>query len=152
MKAKLEKISFEQNHEHIDTQTLMDILIEASQEVAPKRTKRKAKHMNIWNDEIAIALKSNKKALYEWKVNGKPQDGPLKDQKKSTKAKLRGAQRREIALQRNMNMEEIMNAQFRDSKTFYKLVNSYRKRPSVQIEELIVGDETYTTPENILEG
>jgi hypothetical protein len=40
-------------------------------------------------------------------------------------------------------MEEIMNAQFRDSKTFYKLVNSYRKRPSVQIEELIVGDETY---------
>jgi hypothetical protein len=72
--------------------------------------------------------------------------GPFKDQKKSTKAKLRGAQRREIALQRNMNMEEIMNAQFRDSKTFYKLVNSYRKRPSVQIEELIVGGETYTTP------
>jgi hypothetical protein len=23
--------------------------------------------MNIWNDEIAIALKNNKKALYEWK-------------------------------------------------------------------------------------
>ena len=44
LKAKLEKISFEQNHEHTDTQTLMDILIEASQEVAPKRTKRKAKH------------------------------------------------------------------------------------------------------------
>jgi hypothetical protein len=130
----------------------MDILIEASQEVDLKRTKRKAKHMNIWNDQIAIALKSNKKALYEWKVNGKPQDGPLKDQKKSTKAELRGAQRREIALQRNMNMEEIMNAQFRDSKTFYNLVNSYRKRQSVQIEELIVGDETYTTPENILEG
>jgi transaldolase len=108
--------------------------------------------MNIWNDQIAIAIKSNKKALYEWKVNGKPQDGPLKDQKKSTKAKLRGAQRCEIALQRNMNMEEIMNAQLRDSKTFYKLVNSYRKRRSVQIEELIVGDETYTTPENILEG
>ena len=61
----------------------MDILIEASREVAPKRTKRKAKHMNIWNDEIAIALKSNKKALYEWKINGKLQDGPLKDQKKS---------------------------------------------------------------------
>jgi hypothetical protein len=40
-----------------------------SQEVAPKRTKRKAKHMNIWNDEIAIALKNNKKALYEWKLN-----------------------------------------------------------------------------------
>ena len=76
----------------------------------------------------------------------------MKDQKKSTKAELRGAQRREIALQRNMNMEEIMNAQFRDSKTFYNLVNSYRKRRSVQIEELIVGDETYTTPENILEG
>ena len=108
--------------------------------------------MNIWNDEIAIALKNNKKALYEWKLNGKPQYGPFKDQKKSTKAKLRGAQRRQIALQRNMNMEEIMNAQFRYSKTFYKLVNSYRKRPSVQIEELIVGDETYTTPENILEG
>jgi hypothetical protein len=46
--------SFEQNHEHIDTQTLMDILIEASQEVAPKRTKRKAKHMNIWDDEIGM--------------------------------------------------------------------------------------------------
>jgi hypothetical protein len=61
----------------------MDILIEASQEVAPKRTKRKAKHMNIWNDEIVIALKSNKKALYEWKINGKLQDEPLKDQKKS---------------------------------------------------------------------
>jgi hypothetical protein len=43
-------------------------------------------------------------------------------------------------------MEEMMNAQFRDSKTFYKLVNSHRKRPSVQIEELIVGDETYTNP------
>jgi hypothetical protein len=53
------KISFEQNHEHTDTQTLIDILIEASQEVAPKRTKRKAKHMNIWNDEIAIALKNS---------------------------------------------------------------------------------------------
>jgi hypothetical protein len=49
-------------------------------------------------------------------------------------------------------MEKIMNAQFRDSKTFYKLVNSYRKRPSIQIEELIVGDETCKTPENILEG
>jgi hypothetical protein len=36
LKAKLEKISFEQNHEHTDTQTLMDILIEAIQEVAPK--------------------------------------------------------------------------------------------------------------------
>jgi hypothetical protein len=72
LKAKLEKISFEQNHEHTDTQTLMDILIEAIQEVAPKRTKRKAKHMNIWNDEIAIALKNNKKALYEWKLNDKP--------------------------------------------------------------------------------
>jgi hypothetical protein len=83
LKAKLEKISFEQNHEHIDTQTLMDILIEASQEVASKRTKRKAKHMNIWNDDIAIALKNNKKALYEWRINGKLQDGPLKDQKKS---------------------------------------------------------------------
>jgi hypothetical protein len=82
----------------------MDILIEASQEVAPKRTKRKAKHMNIWNDEIAIAFKNNKKALYEWKLNGKPQYGPFKDQKTSTKAKLRGAQRRESALQRNMNM------------------------------------------------
>jgi hypothetical protein len=49
-------------------------------------------------------------------------------------------------------MDEIRNAQCRDIKTFYKLVNSYRKRPSVQIEELIVGDETYATPENILEG
>ena len=39
----------------------MDILIEASQEVAPKRTKRKAKHMNIWNDEITIALKNNQR-------------------------------------------------------------------------------------------
>jgi hypothetical protein len=57
-----------------------------------------------------------------------------------------------LVLQRNMNMDEIMNAQCRDIKTFNKLVNSYRKRPSVQIEELIVGDETYTTPENILEG
>jgi len=116
LKAKLEKIFFEQSHEHIDTQTLMDILLETSQEVAPKRTKRKSKHVNIWNDEIAIALKSNKQALYEWKINGRPQDGPLKDQTKGTKAKLRGAQRREIALQRNMNMEEIMNAQFTDSK------------------------------------
>jgi hypothetical protein len=35
---------------------ILDILIEASQEVTPKRTNRKAKHMNIWNDEIAIAL------------------------------------------------------------------------------------------------
>ena len=75
-----------------------------------------------------------------------------RSEKERTKAKLRGAQRREIVLQRNMNMDEIMNAQCRDIKTFYKLVNSYRKRPSVQIEELIVGDETYTTPENILEG
>jgi hypothetical protein len=106
----------------------MDILIEASQEVAPKRTKRKAKHMNIWNDEIAIALKNNKKALYEWKLNGKPQDGPFKDQKKCTKAKLRGAQRREIALQRNMNMEEIMNAQFRDSKTFLQTCKLLQKK------------------------
>jgi hypothetical protein len=44
--------------------------------------------MNIWNDEIAIAFKNNKKALYEWKLNGKPQYGPFKDQKTSTKAKL----------------------------------------------------------------
>ena len=75
-----------------------------------------------------------------------------RSEKERTKAKLRGAQRREIVLQRNMNMDEIMNAQCRDIKTFYKLVNSYRKRPSVQIEELIVGDETDRTPENILEG
>jgi hypothetical protein len=45
-----------------------------------------------------------------------------RSEKEPTKAKLRGAQRREIALQRNMNMEEIMNAQFRDSKTFNKLL------------------------------
>jgi hypothetical protein len=33
--------------------------------------------------DIAIALKNNKKALYEWRINGKLPDGPLKDQKKS---------------------------------------------------------------------
>ncbi len=45
-----------------------------------------------------------------------------------------------------------MKAKTRDSKTFYRLVNSHRSKPKLQLEELIVGENTYSTPEDILQG
>lgn len=45
-----------------------------------------------------------------------------------------------------------MKAKFQDSKTIYKLITAHRVKPRVQLEELIVGDNTYSSPENIIMG
>ena len=154
LQSKLESNIIMPGDEYIDAQKLIDIILEAQHEVDPRPLDNKIKHKStkIWNDEIALALRENKQALHDWKEQGKPKSGQIVDRKKHTKTALRKARRQEIASQRNKEMDDIMKARFQDSKTFHKLVNSHKKFSKVSVDELIVGNNRYTTPQDILQG
>ena len=112
----------------------------------------KQKNVKIWNDQIAIALTNNKKALYEWKNEGKPKTGQTAELRKGTRKELRRTRRQEIARQRDEKYEEIMNAQVNDSKLFYKLVNSQRKHGRSRIANIEVDGQACDTTSDILKG
>lgn len=131
---------------------LMDTIIATQESIVPTSKKSSQRSKHIWNDEIENSLKTNKKALYEWKMEGKPQIGETMQVRKRTKKQLRKARRQEIARQRDESLQTIMNAKQRDSKIFHKLVNAQRKSKRNGISDLCVEDKTYSTREEILQG
>lgn len=72
-------------------------------------------------------------------------------QKRMPKKNLRRSCRVEIAIRNAKRKEEIINARTGDTRLFHKLIKSQRKH-SNQTEELLVGDDHFCGPEQILQG
>ena len=130
----------------------MDLILDSQKAVAPNRKPSKQRNKHIWNDEIDLAVRENKRALYNWKEGGKPSSGDLMKARKTSKKHLRKARRQEIAKQRDHNLQEIMNARSNDTKMFYKLVNTQRKMKKNLVTELNANGEIHSTKEDILRG
>lgn len=73
----------------------------SARKICPKvQTVYKQKNTRIWNDEIALALLNNKKALFVWTENGKPKSGKSATQRKKHHiSELHRARRHDIPIQ-----------------------------------------------------
>ncbi|VDI21831.1 Hypothetical predicted protein [Mytilus galloprovincialis] len=121
----------------IDVKDLIHALTVVQENFSKKSKPHKQKNTHIWNDEIALALLNNKKALFDWKEDGKPKSGKSATLRKNSRSELRRARRHEIARQRDEKYAEIMNTRSGDTKSFYKLINNQRKQGKTSIAEII---------------
>ncbi|VDI15809.1 Hypothetical predicted protein, partial [Mytilus galloprovincialis] len=129
------------------------VCVKSKKNFSKKSKPHKQKNTHIWNDEIALALLNNKKALFNWKEDGKPKSGKSATLRKNSRSELRRARRHEIARQRDEKYAEIMNTRSGDTKSFYKLINNQRKQGKTSIAEIIVQGKVYdNTAEEIIKG
>ena len=136
---------------HSVNHTLAQCAIEA----APRqqRRPRKAK-LRTWKPEIKSAVSEKKAAFHQWKIAGKPQEegNLLLAQKKLTSKVLRQLCRKENAQQYIRDKQEILDAKIQDVALFHKLINKHRGSLGVFLNELHVGDSTFRTDGEILQG
>ena len=141
----------------LDTQErkINDVLVEAVNEVKPKAVKRHRKaRLKVWTPEIKSAINAKKKAFWEWKQHSRPnQEGNIYMlNKKLATRHLRRLCRVESASVRGAARQQILDARASDTKTFHKLIDKQRGRLSLCVNELHVGDATYSTASGVLQG
>jgi hypothetical protein len=156
--------------------SINSILKQSAVELLPCKGKRRNKpKLKVWNQEIAENLTNSRLAHRAWREAGKPTHGEFIDAKKNTKIlyiamcnTLRilvfnstvsyAYNDRDIRLLIKfltvytcITFQEIINARTGDTRLFHKLIKSQRKH-SNQTEELLVGDDHFCGPEQILQG
>lgn len=145
------EINFMNNIEE-SVNTITNILEQSAAELLPYKGKRKNKpKLKVWNQEIAEILTKSRLAHRAWREAGKPTQGEFIEAKKNAKKNLRRSCRVEIAIRNAKRKEEIINARTGDTRLFHKLIKSQRKH-SNQTEELLVGNDHFCGPEQILQG
>ncbi|MES9881200.1 MAG: hypothetical protein ABW185_10005, partial [Sedimenticola sp.] len=104
--------------------TINTILYEASNAATPdpKPANGRRKKLKVWNDDIAEAVRASKMAHEEWKAAGSRslEADPTYIAMKVSRAHLRSTIRKHNYLQKQENVDAIMNADEADSKLFYK--------------------------------
>ena len=95
-----------------------------------------------------------KKVFWEWKQADRPNSKEhwLVINRKVTTTNLRKLCRIESACQRQTIRQEILDARYKDSKLFQRLINKQRGGSKHCINELHVGDKVFNTSSRILEG
>ena len=139
----------------VQVQKINDILVQATDEVRPKPVKRHRKaRLNVWTAEIGLAVSANKKAFWELKQNNRPDqsDNEYVVNKKTTTKRLRKLCRVESAKARGADRQQILDAKSNDTKLFHKLIDKQRGRSNICVNELNVGDSTYSTSSGVLQG
>ncbi|WAR12312.1 LOW QUALITY PROTEIN: POLR-like protein, partial [Mya arenaria] len=127
-----------------------DSATKSSKPIRPVKAKPK---LRIWNSEIKLSLESMKLHYKNWKKVGKPteEDNPLLIKRQESKKKFRSVYRQNLANKDRMEKQKILEARQSDSKLFHRLVSAQRKKGSVFINDLHVGERRFPE-ENILEG
>ena len=109
----------------------MNVILNEAVNSSTKRKSRNGKNnrkLNVWNENIAIALHENRTAHREWKMNCNPNDRehPLFIRKKRTKLILRSEIRKKQAQKRISLHTQILDARCRDTKLFHELIKRQR--------------------------
>ncbi|CAG2193589.1 unnamed protein product [Mytilus edulis] len=134
-----------------DTTNLMS---ETAKKVSKQKTYGKNKlKLNIWNKEIADALKANKHAYKIWKDNGRPMniDHPLIIEKKLTRKTFRTEIRNEELRRKHNERNILIHSNSGDKNLFYKLIRKQRQNGNTFINDLNVDGETFER-DDILSG
>lgn len=139
----------------VDVVKLNEILNTAAASAAPRKPRRHRKaKLEVWTPEIQTALKKKKEAFYQWKLNGRSQDSTniLVINKTLSTKELRRMCRVEKARQYNGQKQEILDCRSQDTALFHKLINKQRGKLKNCVTELNVGENTYRTESEILDG
>lgn len=134
--------------------TINNVLTESAKDCVPTRKRRQRKpKLKVMNVDIHAALQAKKKAFYQWKQNGRPNDPQnfYLLEKKLKSVELRRQIRIEVARQKNEEKVRILQARQSDTKLFHKLIKKQRGQCQKFIDELQVGQKTFHQ-ENILSG
>ena len=139
----------------VQVQKINNILVQATDEVRSKPVKRHRKaRLNVWTAEIGLSVSAKKKAFWEWKQNNRPDqsDNVFVVNKKTATKRLRKLCRVESAKARGADRQQILDARSNDTKLFHKLIDKQRGRSNICVNELNVGDSTYSTSSGVLQG
>ena len=122
-------------------------LYEASAAAAPvpKTAKNRRKNnLPLWNEDISLVVARSKQAHKEWQAAGSPTspDNPLVKNRKDARRLMRKTIRQQVYADNQGKYQEIMDANERDTKTFYKLVNQQRTVKSTSTEILYFDGKT----------
>ncbi len=136
--------------------TLNTILYKASSAATatPKPRSSSKKKLNVWNEHIASAVRSSKLAHRDWKAAGSHHvdNDPTYIAKKAARAHMRSTIRQHNYMQKQDRFDEIMEADGKDTRLFYKLVGRQRKAKSTATEILLYNSCTLNTSEDVAAG
>ncbi|CAG2246891.1 unnamed protein product [Mytilus edulis] len=146
----------ENDNESIDQiiKETTNLMSETAKKVSKQKTYGKNKlKLNIWNKEIADALKANKQAYKIWKDNGRPMniDHPLIIEKKLTRKTFRTEIRNEELRRKHNERNILIHSNSGDKNLFYKLIRKQRQNGNTFINDLNVDGETFER-DDILSG
>ena len=122
------------------TMAISTATVGASQKPPKPKSSTRRKGTRPWTKSIQEAAKFSKIAFWSWKEAGRP--GPTDSrtlQKRSAAKALRTAQRQEEARRRTLFLNQVMEAQETDCKTFHRLIKRNRGSCS-QVTALKKGD------------
>ena len=114
----------------------------ATQHCAPKA---KLPKKQTWNGDVSRAMASNKEALQEWNRLGRPSEGLLWDNRKTTKQRLRKALRQANAEKRNKLYHDVMSANSHDTRLFHQLIQKQKNSKTLSGDRLMVNGELITS-------
>jgi hypothetical protein len=131
----------------------MEILDSAKQCSNQRKYGKNKLKLNIWNNDIKIAIKQNKLAHKQWKEAGKPKrpEHPLLLRKVETRKIYRTEIRKEESKRKHEERDKIINAQSYNKKIFYQMIRKQRNNKNIIVEDLYVGNTLYEG-DNIFKG
>ena len=134
--------------------TLNKILYKASTAATPVpkagRNRRKNK-LPIWNEDIAMVVERSKQAHKLWREASSPHslNDPLVKGRKEARSLMRKAIQQQVYADKQDKYQEIMEANERDTKTFYRLVNKQRRVKNTATEILYFDGKTCSTVDDV---
>ena len=127
------------------TDYLMKALQKVTKECVPHTNPKR--RQKVWNAEIALLLKECKATHASWKASQEIDPTHIIEhlylQRKLAKRKLRQAQRIQVALDRQKNLETLHQADENDKNLFYSIIKKQRASSSSTTTELILNNHVY---------
>ena len=134
--SKLKDDSINENYPLTQTiEKTMEILNDSAKQCSNQRKYGKNKlKLNIWNNDIKVAIK-------QWKEAGNPKrpEHPLLLRKVETRKIYRIEIRKEESKRKHEERDKIINAQSYNKKIFYQMITKQRNNRNV-VEDLYVGN------------
>ena len=108
--------------------------------IPKKKVRKNNRCRQKWSEELKEAVKQSKIAHKEWKKAGAPTnvDNPHYLRRKCAKRALRSVQRQQEARRRAKLYNDITQADGKDQKVFFKLVNEQRNTKAAATKEIVV--------------
>ena len=134
---------------------LNETLDNCARSAAPSKEKRPRKaKLRTWTPAVQTAVVAKKKAFFEWKAAGRPdnKENQTVINKKKTTSLLRQVCRREVSNKLLEERQVVMDSRSSDTALFHKLINKQRGKLSSCINELHVGEDVFRNEQDILSG